>query len=144
AKAMVIGPSLPRYIQKVIKTLPTADKSGVNPLLAPTVASAETVSYKISTRGALSVIVKTKLTERIMVIDTKNIAKAFLNTSVPINLPKTTGSLSPLTTEWVDRKSTPSVVVLIPPAVDPGEPPTNIRPISIRAVESFIFARFTE
>ena len=84
AKAMVIGPIRPKYIHKVIKFLPASVKCGVIPLLAPTVARADTVSYKISTRGALSVIVSIKLTERMMNMDTKNIARAFLTVSVLI------------------------------------------------------------
>ena len=43
--------------------------------------------------------------------------------------PNTLGLLPPRTLDMQDSSSTAMVVVFTPPAVDPGEPPTNMRKI---------------
>ena len=45
-RAIVIGPILPKYIQRVIKIFDAAESLSVMPRVAPTVPKAEAVSYK--------------------------------------------------------------------------------------------------
>ena len=143
-RAMVIGPILPKYMQIVIKIFDTTESLSVIPRLAPTVAKADDVSYKMSIKAKSSKAAITKLTNITIDREITNIDKAFLIVSLLILLLKTTGSLSFFFFYMTARINTTKVVVLIPPAVDPGDPPINMRLINSMAVESLIFDKSVE
>ena len=114
------------------------------PRVAPTVPKAEAVSYKMSINAKSSIAAITKLTNITIDREITNIDKAFFMVSSLILLLKTIGSFSFFITEMTARINTTKVVVFIPPAVDPGDPPINIRLINSMAVESLIFDKSAE
>ena len=93
----------------------------------PTVPVAENISIKISDNdrpGSNPDITKALTAESSKLI--KNTVLAFLIESSSILLPKIFKPLLLRNADQIYKSITIMVVVLIPPAVDPGLPPTNI------------------
>ena len=128
----VKDPNLPNSIVNIINTLPRDDKYGVKFLLSPTVPNAENVSYIISKRSEFfSVIVKQNDINTIQKNDTVRITNTLLRVSFFIFLLNTEISLFPFISAIIAMNTAAIVVVLIPPAIPPGDPPINISTIFI-------------
>ena len=106
-------------------------RPGVIPSDKPTVPIAEAVSNKQVSMGKSSsqLIAIPPAKNRVRYIN--KITAAFLIVSSVILLPKHSESYFLLNTAINVMKSTAIVVVFIPPAVEPGEPPISINRISI-------------
>ena len=121
-------PTLPQYIRKIIISLEAVSRSRVMPVVIPTVPIAETTSKitsESSSEGWKALI--RMMPARARLIFVKATEEALPIASFSSLLPKMPfDSLLriPLT---VEIKITAKVVVFIPPAVEPGEPPMNIR-----------------
>ena len=120
-------PQRPRYIKMIRITLAAGTREGVTPVLMPTVLTADTTSKSIVVRSRFCSIeiknVATTASSRCVV----NTAAAFEIASSSIRRLK---MLTPSVLVRVERRyriSTAIVVTLIPPAVEPGQPPINIR-----------------
>jgi len=134
AREMVRAPRRPKNIRIVITIFPERDKKGVIPRESPTVPNAETASKEISIRECtsekLSMIIQpiTKTMEkRKITIDRFSTVNGifFLNNST---------RFLPLMTDQTPATRIPAVVVFIPPPVEPGDAPINIRIMKKRAV----------
>ena len=99
---------------------------GVRPMDRPTVPMAEEVSKRQERKGKLSIALKTKAPPRDRNKYRKNMAPAAFTASSITRLPKHSASPLRLKTANAERIRTAMVVVFIPPAVDPGEPPISI------------------
>ena len=114
------------------------------PAERPTVAMADTDSKSEFRKSAFStremIVPTVRDRERYNV----KIHNTFLETWSSSLLPNTSVDFLFLNVVMTDNKSTAKVVVLIPPAVEPGEPPiiisTNIinRPLSVNAARSTV------
>ena len=111
---------------------------------SPTVPIADAVSNKhgISGRLSMRLIIVPQPMNRITYI--MNIVAAFRTTSSGMRLLYKSACSFLLKTEKADDIKTAIVVVFIPPAVEPGEPPiiineiTSICPASLNAVKSVV------
>lgn len=103
---------------------------GVIPNDKPTVPIAETVSKMQAPIGSPSAMLITAapIIDRIRYIN-KSVA-AFLIVSSSILLPNSCALFFLRKTEKAPEKRTAIVVVFMPPAVDPGDPPISIKTIS--------------
>ena len=106
---------------------------GVIPSVRPTVPTAEALSNRHVSSGSFSTALMTIPPERNRVIYSRNTVTAFFTVSSAMRRPKK----RPFSCRWkiaaAQATSTASVVVFMPPAVEPGEPPTSIRsPVSSR------------
>ena len=116
----------------------------VIPRVRPTVPIAEPVSNKQVSRGKFSNLLIKMPLDRNKNIYINKIAPALRTASSGILLPKHSTSFFLENTEMAARKITAKVVVFIPPAVDPGEPPISIRSIIIKTPDSSICERSVE
>ena len=118
-------------------------KLGVIPSESPTVPIAEAVSNMAERTGTFSTLLIIIPLVRNNVMYISEIVAALRTVSVPILLPKKWVSSFFLKTENAEENSTAIVVVFMPPAVDPGEPPINIRIMVNTRPASLKAARFT-
>ena len=126
ARTTVIGPTLPKYIVIIIITFPTAERYGVNPSVNPTVAKADVTSYRIySNENPGSVTAKINVPSTTIPKPINKTAKALYTNSFEILFLNTSVSSLPLIIEIRVSTTIPKVAVLIPPAVDPGDPRRN-------------------
>ena len=138
AKSIVTDPTRPHSIRNAKSSLETIPSEGVIPTVTPTVAIADTVSHRVSTRGKFSIAEIT--TDTLQVI-----SRYIINTQEAV-LVICSSILRPNASTFFLRKkvvkilmhSTQKVVVLIPPAVEPGEPPINIRQVMTKMPASVI------
>ena len=121
-------PTLPQYIRKIITILEAATRSRVMPVVIPTVPIAEETSKIISEMPRLG------WNEQIRMMPTsasemfvKATELALWMASSSRRLPKIPFDCLRRIPLKVEMAITASVVVFIPPAVEPGEPPINIR-----------------
>ena len=132
---MVNGPNLPKNIIIVSTALPKTLKYGVMPRLKPTVPNALKDSNIKDSRAMFgSKIVNKKVIDTIQITEIRITAKARLATSLAILLPAKFISSVPFIMPIKDNIMMPNVVVLIPPAVEPGEPPINIKIMVMKRV----------
>ena len=118
----------------IINIFPKAVSPGVKPVERPTVPKAEVVSKRRFKKGSFSIISRKKVT---LIIKNKlrvimGIVLSVLS-GFTVRLKKLT---SPLEGNLEIRflKKIATVVVFIPPAVEPGDPPINIRLIRTKRV----------
>ncbi len=131
-EAMVRGPSLPIYIIKIETILDPVERSGVMPVERPTVANALVISNRILVRLIPGSKIEIKSDEAIMADKARNaITAAFLNASFGIAY-RNAFSFLFVAAENMPLKMTKNVVVFIPPPVDPGEAPMNIKIITAK------------
>ena len=124
-------PTLPRYISIMRIICDAKLNFGVIPKVNPTVPIADAVSNRLATNGNFSIVqIETPpIKKSVMYIIT--IVDAFFITLSSILLPNAQTFSFRLKQAKALRISTAIVVVLRPPAVEPGEPPTSIRKIII-------------
>ena len=108
-------------------SFPHTDKPEVIPLVSPTVATADTTSYSVSSKAHPSVI-------KSSVLDTNVTPKAIITThkavrrlSAAIFRPNISVLLRPFITAATISTIMTIVVVFTPPAEPMGEPPINMR-----------------
>ena len=130
ASANVSVPILPIYMVKIIIDLPAKLSEEVIPVDNPTVPNAE-ISSKSRLRKLLfvSVIDNAKVEININEIENSAIENALLMVSFEIVCLTISTFFRPLIVLIAERRITEKVVVLIPPPVEPGDAPTNIRNI---------------
>ena len=104
---------------------------GVRPSVRPTVPIAEAVSKSHVEIGRLSVTLIMTAPEINRVSYIMNTDMAVRTASEGMRLPKKCALSFLLKTENADENRTATVVVFIPPAVEPGEPPISISIIKI-------------
>ena len=103
-------------------------KFGVIPLVSPTVQKAETSSKTKSKTGTVGSNQDKKKTEiRINEAENTKIVYALLSNSKEMLRPPSSRLLFPRIVALMASRMTINVEVLIPPAVDPDDPPMNIR-----------------
>ena len=123
----VSPPTLPKNISIISITRDTADRPLVMPSDSPTVPIAELVSNRQVSSGRFStLLIMTPLVKN----NTRYINKtapALRTVSSDILLLKHCTSFLRLNTVIAESNRTAKVVVFIPPAVEPGEPPISIR-----------------
>ena len=144
AKIKVNPPTLPKNIRQIKIIWETSPRSGVIPNDNPTVPIADAVSNKAVISGISSVLLITIPPTRNKTIYIKKIVAAFLIVSSGICLPKKLVCSFFQNTDNADETRTARVVVFIPPAVEPGEPPMSISimisicPTSLSKVKSAV------
>ena len=122
----------------------SSPSEGVNPSESPTVPTAEAVSNRQADRGSFSTALITKPPPKNRVRYMKQTVEALHTALLSIRRPKKWGSLRRWNTAMALANSTAAVVVFIPPAVDPGEPPISMSmmvspcPTPERAVRSAV------
>ena len=114
------------------------DSVGVIPNDNPTVAMAEDVSKRQVKNGRSSIVLKAKAPPNERHRYKKNMAPAAFTASSITLLPKHWASPFLLNTAKAESTRTAIVVVFIPPAVDPGDPPTSINNTVIASPDSDI------
>jgi len=130
ASASVRVPILPIYMVRIIIVLPAKLNDEVMPVDKPTVPNADISSNKRLIKLLPgSVIASTNVEMKIREIENKAIEKALLIVSLEIVCLTISTLFLPFIVLIAERKITEKVVVFIPPPVDPGEAPTNIRNI---------------
>jgi hypothetical protein len=103
-------------------------KFGVIPLVSPTVQKAETSSKTKSKTGTVGSNQDKKKTEiRINEAENTKIVYALLSNSKEMLRPPSSRLFFPRIVALMASRMTINVEVLIPPAVDPDDPPMNIR-----------------
>src|SRR4030043_732274 len=127
AREMVRAPNLPKNINKITVILPPTERNGVTPLDNPTVPKAETASNNKSKKGEFSKKVKSSTQKKIKNIEKIKITIARFNTVKGISFLNSSILFLPRITDQTPAKRTARVVVLIPPPVEPGEAPINIK-----------------
>ena len=137
----VSPPTLPKNISIISITRDTADRPLVMPSDSPTVPIAELVSNRqVSSGRSSTLLIMTPLVKN----NTRYINKtapALRTVSSDILLLKHCTSFLRLNTVIAESNRTAKVVVFIPPAVEPGEPPISIRMIIMAVPDSSIAAR---
>jgi hypothetical protein len=123
-------PIRPIYIDSIIILLPAKLNDEVMPTDKPTVPKAE-ISSNNKLRKFLSGSVIASINVEINMSEIENIAieKALLIVSFEIECLTISTFFRPLIVLIAERRITEKVVVLIPPPVDPGDAPINIRNI---------------
>ena len=123
---MVSPPTRPMNIKKIKIPCETIPRCGVNPRDSPTVAMAEVVSNRHSDSGKPSTVlmVNAPVSERTRY--SVKMAAASWTAFSSIRRPNISGLFCLRNTAKALATSTAIVVVLMPPAVEPGEPPMNI------------------
>ena len=119
------------------------ESSGVIPSVRPTVAAAETVSNRTDSTGRLSIaeiMIVALSTSTRYIIKMQDAALAMSSSSLR---PKHSIFFLCLKVEITLSTSTAAVVIFIPPAVEPVEPPISIRQIIRRILPSENAARST-
>ena len=120
-------PTRPININIIKIILDAIVREGVIPKDRPTVPMAEDVSKRQVKKGRSSMALKAKAPLKDRNRYKKNIAPAAFTASSITLLPKHSASPFLLKTAKAERIRTAIVVVFIPPAVDPGDPPISIR-----------------
>ena len=137
----VSPPTLPKNISIISITRDIADRPLVMPSDSPTVPIAELVSNRQVSSGRFStLLIMTPLVKN----NTRYINKtapALRTVSSDILLLKHCTSFLRLNTVIAESNRTAKVVVFIPPAVEPGEPPISIRMTIMAVPDSSIAAR---
>ena len=144
AKIKVSPPTLPKNIRRISIPRETSPRVLVIPSVKPTVPMAEAVSKRQLKRGKFSIWLIINPPVRNKIIYMIKMVAEFLTISSDILLPKARVFLRWRNTANADITITAIVVVFIPPAVEPGEPPISI---SISITDSpvlFIEFRSTE
>jgi len=133
AKASVKGPKRPANIVRVIQNLLNVFSPLVIPVESPTVPKADTTSKNALTKFPPSFPISEKV---IMIVKTnihknarKKITRASLIIRRGIDLEKSIVRRLFLNIAYTEAPTTAKVDVFIPPPVDPGEAPINIRKI---------------
>ena len=123
-------PILPIYIERIIMLFPASDKDDVIPVDKPTVPNAEISSKSKSTRFLSGSVTDRKNVEiKIREIEKRAIEYALLIVLFEMVCLTISTFCFPFIVLIAERSNTENVVVLIPPPVDPGDAPMNIRNI---------------
>ena len=126
----VSPPTLPRNIRTTRIICEAIPIYGVIPSVQPTVPTAEAVSNKQTPKGSPSIIqIAAALIKHSVIYREKTVVAVFTAEDSSL-LPKHSGSSLRLKLDIALKNSTAIVVVFIPPAVEPGEPPTSIKPMN--------------
>ena len=130
AKANVSVPIRPMYMVSMIIDLPARLNEEVMPVDKPTVPNAD-ISSNNKLRKLLSgsVIERINVEIKISEIENNAIEYALLIVSLEMVCFTISTFFRPLIVLIAERRITEKVVVFIPPPVEPGEAPTNIRNI---------------
>ena len=127
ARTRVRGPILPISIRSAIITFPVKERVGVTPRLSPTVPPAEMTSKKRGKKAVFdSIFIMSRIKELVIRMDINVRAVAFTTKGAGIVLSKMETVFLPLRVDFIEFIKMAKVVVLTPPAVEPGEPPINI------------------
>jgi len=143
-KAKVKGPTRPANIIRIIAIFCMSFILAVIPMDRPTVPNADTVSKRYSTKkcllfkgGNVLSLPHNKSMDVMRVMkkaDANIMVMVRVRTSTGIVLLKTFTSSCPFSLFQIIRMRRAKLVVLIPPPVEPGEAPINIRIIMTRIV----------
>jgi len=141
AKATVKGPTLPTNIVRIINIFPKLLRCGVIPVDKPTVPNAEVTSKRIFKKKFDSPPARRPSATTRSIVKTTIQAKPKKKT-VKTLLTMLFGMVLPKIETWglflnIDQKTAriiPKVTVFIPPPVDPGEAPINIKIIIKKSV----------
>lgn len=125
------GPILPIYIRSIIRNFPAIVKWGVIPVDNPTVPKAETASNSKERKDLSSNISKRRKRKENAIVALTTRARALYTTELGMVLLKVSMSSLPLKMLFRERRRIANVEVFIPPPVEPGEAPMNIRKIII-------------
>ena len=140
--ATATGPIRPINIRNIITIFPRFVKSGVIPIDKPTVPKAENVSKAIVKKSAFSKMLNKSIPVNTIVND-KTMTDSALRAMSRLTFLLNKVRFSRLRISVTTIKTTNAkVVVLIPPAVPPGEPPINIKAIIINCVAGYNTAMF--
>jgi len=123
----------------IIKVFPGVVSSGVIPVLKPTVPKAEKTSKARAKKGLFSTIVIANITINIKQSEIKIIVRALRISVEGMRFPQKTTSLEPWRSAFTTPIISAKVVVLIPPPVEAGEAPINIK-IKIKKREGVLKA----
>ena len=137
-------PTLPRYISRATITREKVFKLLVRPAVIPTVLMAEKVSNRASTPfkfWAQQIAIPAVTAREILI---KNTEEAFWMAASSSLLPKIFAPWVLVSVDFKYTKSTTMVVTLIPPAVEPGAPPINIKTMVKSLLPSVIAPVSTE
>ena len=135
---MVSMPTRPKYIKAMISIWAGIPITGVMPVVRPTVARADTASYRASVKltgtGAVAVIKNPPKKARPVII--KKIVVASMAFAWGMVRLKICTVLLPRALLQINSTSTTKVTVFKPPAVEPEEPPMSITTIESALVAS--------
>lgn len=134
AVARVKGPNLPANMVQARISFPTLEREVVMPVVRPTVPKAEVTSNSSGRKPAFSVRVRINVTAVIKIRAAKMTQKAFIESIMGSVRLKTTKLSLPVINPQREVTAIPKVVVLIPPPVEPGDAPMNIRMITKKRV----------
>ena len=132
------------YIKKIKRNRDKIPSCGVIPSVRPTVPIAEAVSNRQTSRGRFSIRLMINPPNMNKVRYIIRMVAAFRIVSSSTRRPKKWVCSLRRKTEIAVERRTAIVVVFIPPAVDPGEPPISIRmimmamPTSLSWVKSMV------
>jgi hypothetical protein len=128
-------PTLPINIEAMITILPIVDNWGVTPVLKPTVEKADTCSNNKSRLSCLgSVTDKIKTPNRIYAAAKLITENALKSVSIGIVRLSIDIIFLPRIVDTTETAMSRKVIVFIPPPVEPGDAPINIRKIIIMSV----------
>lgn len=129
ARRMVMDPTRPKIISKVNTISERELSSGVIPKERPTVAIAEAVSNKVVRMGRDSTELMSRAEKMVSPRYSINTQEAVRRVSSSTRRPKHSMDFFLRKVAPMLKRRTASVVVFIPPAVEPVDPPTSIRQI---------------
>ena len=120
------------------------DRLGVIPVESPTVENAETVSNAIGIRPLLpSLILRINIAIKMVDAEKRKMEKALLRSSAEIVLLPISILFCPLIVLIAEYIINVNVDVLIPPPVDPGDAPINIKNMKIMSIGVLIIEKST-
>ena len=126
AKISVKPPIRPKNIRLMRINFEMRCNPGVIPRVRPTVPIAEAVSNRQVSIGRFSTRLMTILPSKNREMYIRNTVSAFFTVSSAIRLPKNRPFSRLRKTATAQATSTAAVVVLMPPAVEPGLPPMGL------------------
>ena len=143
AKIMVSPPTRPKNIREIRIALDIEPSVGVIPSESPTVPIADEASKRQGIKESPSISLMTMPPERKRTRYIKSIAEAFFIAASATRLSKHSTSSLLLKTDIAENTSIATVVVFMPPAVEPGEPPMSISIMVIIFPVTLIFPKST-
>ena len=117
-------------------SLPAIESAGVIPVESPTVPKAETTSKIASLKVKSSTTSRTSVPPNTTSIPIATTASASRTSQSGTSRLKNSTRPVPLNMDLIEASARPTVTVLTPPAVPPGDPPMNIRAASMKSVGS--------
>ena len=120
-------PTRPKNMSRISIPCDKIPRLGVMPSVSPTVPIAEAVSKRQASKGSFSIILMISPPPKNKVRYIMRMVEAFLAASSSVRRPKKWESPFLRNTAMELAKRTAIVVVFMPPAVEPGEPPISIR-----------------